>query len=182
MWRALATLLALIVMGAVSQGMAQSTNAGPVAATKPEPADPWAPYEHWITGDVTFENNVLLFHTDKPVRGDSEGNVVVLGGTKDSVAALIPLLQKAAERKTKVRLFGALLPFNGSFKNHPGPLPNVEFIVWKLHDPSDPDVLPASQRISINGTNTTLGGKPTTLINDETGKPFQPGTVTPNKP
>ena len=150
------------------------------AASSSASADEWAPYEHWITGDVYEEKGVLLFRTDKPVAGDSMKNVVVLGAARDGAAVMIPLLERAADRKITVRLFGALLPNSSSFASHPAPLPNVEFIVWKIHMPSDPDVTPADQRIHVtNSGSATMGGKPIQLIDDKTGKPFEPAQVAP---
>jgi len=155
---------------------AGSTPASPSSVS----ADEWAPYEHWITGDVYEEKGVLLFRTDRPVAGDSMKNIVVLGGTRDGVAVMIPLLERAADRKIKVRLFGALLPNASSFASHPAPLPNVEFIVWKMHMPDDPDVIPADQRIHVtNSGSATMGGKPVQLIDEKTGQSFEPAQVAP---
>jgi hypothetical protein len=178
--------IALAILGLAPLSADQvSTNAAPPAqgsAPALSAADPWAPYEHWITGDIYSENGVLLFRTDKAVAGDSEGNVVVLGAAKSTAQVLVPLLERCVESHSKIRLFGALLPFTGSFKSHPAPLPNVQFIVWKLHDPSDSDVLPRSDKILIDGTNTTIDGKPVTLIDDKTGQKFQPAEVKKQDP
>ncbi len=42
-------------------------------------------YSLWITGDVFTKNGILLFRTDKPVQGNSTGDVVLVGPTKEAV-------------------------------------------------------------------------------------------------
>ncbi len=180
--RAFSLALLSLVLATRAQVFADagSPPAASSTSTTSANADQWAPYEHWITGNVYEEQGVLLFRTDKPVVGDSMKNVVVLGATHDGFAVMIPLLERVAERKIRVRLFGALLPNSSSFASHPAPLPNVEFIVWKMHMPDDPDVMPADQRIHLeNSGSATMGGKPVQLIDDKTGKPFEPAHMVP---
>ena len=180
--RVLTLALLSLVLASRAQLFADAGTEAPASpsSNSSSSADEWAPYEHWITGDVYEEQGVLLFRTDKPVAGDSMKTIVVLGATRDGVAVMIPLLERAAERKKKVRLFGALLARSSSFASHPGPLPSIEFIVWKMHMPDDPDVLPADQRIHLqNSGAATMGGKSVQLIDDKTGKPFEPAQVTP---
>ena len=106
--------------------------------------------EIWITGDLYIQNEVLFFRADKPIKGNSSGNITLLGTTKQNAQSVLPILMKAAEKKMKLRLFGVLQPAKGSFPGYTGPkLPNVQFIVWKFHMPSDPDELPPDQRIPI---------------------------------
>ena len=125
-------------------------------------ADEWAPYEHWINGYIFIEDGVLFFHADKPVRGNSMKDVVLLGVSKEATA-LLPIYIHAASVHKNFRLFGALLPNATKFPSHSGPLPNVQFITWKMHTPGDPDVSPPDQRIEFNGKQATLNGKPVTL-------------------
>jgi len=106
--------------------------------------------EFWITGDLYIQNKVLFFRADKPIKGNSSGNVTLLGTTKQNAQSVLPILMKAAEKKMKLRLFGVLQPAKGSFPGYTGPkLPTVQFIVWKIHMPTDPDELPPDQRIPI---------------------------------
>ena len=114
------------------------------AAEKP------APPELWITGDVYSENDVLLFKADKPVKGNSKGAVVLLGAPKGSAESVMPILLKLGEKRIKARLYGYLQPAKGGFPGkNPANLPNIAFIVWKIHMPDEPDELPPNQRIQM---------------------------------
>jgi hypothetical protein len=130
-----------------------STN-GPGSAAAPQTASSAqpnpAPYEHWITGEIFSRDGILLFRTDKDVQGDSEKNVVVLGCTRAGMYTLLPLYAKAAEKHLRARLYGVLQARPETMPGHAGVVPNVEFITWKLHAPTDPDVLPSDQRLIIN--------------------------------
>ena len=45
-------------------------------------ADKSKKYEVWITGDVFEQNGQIMFRCDKPVGGNTAGNVVYLGATR----------------------------------------------------------------------------------------------------
>ena len=69
----------------------------------------------WITGDLFIKDDLLLFRADKPVEGNTTGDVVLIGSTKDATSSMGPLLMRAAERKLKLRFYGeAAARFNGS--------------------------------------------------------------------
>lgn len=102
----------------------------------------------WITGDPFIEDSTLFFRTDKPVENNPAGNVVLLGAPKDHLE-ILPVLMQVAEKHLKVRLFGELWPFSGKAPGKHDPPPNVQFIVWKIHMPEDPDELPKDQKIPI---------------------------------
>jgi len=97
--------------------------------------------EMWITGEVFGRNNTLFFRADRPVQGNPLGNVLLLRATKESAASLFPMYMEAAEQHKKLRLYGKLLPFSGPLPGNTEPLPNVQFVTWKLHLPGDPDGL-----------------------------------------
>ena len=84
-------------------------------------------------------------------------NVVLIGPTKQLVNSMGPLLMRAADQKAKLRLYGVLQATSTSFPGHHEKLPSVQFIVWKLHSPTDPDELPVDQKI-ILGPDTTVPG------------------------
>lgn len=124
--------------------------AGPTPAQAADKEQKLPPQELWITGDVFSAHDILFFRADKPVQGNSTGRVVLLGTSKQDAQSILPLLMKAAEKKMTLRLYGYLQPNKGGFPGYKGPkLPDVAFIVWKLHMPDDPDVLPPDQRIPI---------------------------------
>ena len=127
----------------------------PAADEKDDPAA----YAVWITGEVIVEDGALLFRADRPVQGNPMGAVVVLGATRDTVKVLLPMYAAAAEKHVSLRLFGVLQPFSGTIASHPGPLPAVQFITWKLHAPTDPDELPADQKITVHPEDTIEGTK-----------------------
>ena len=81
-------------------------------------ADKTSPREGWITGEVFVRNGVLFFRTDQPVQGNTKGNVVLLGATKQAAATLLPAYMRAAEKHLKLRLYGSLLPFSGSMPGY----------------------------------------------------------------
>ena len=111
--------------------------------------------ELWITGDIFTKNEILLFRADRPVQGNPTGAVVMLGTSKALAQSMFPVLMKAAERKMRVRLYGVLQPCNAVPPGHEKEsLPKVQFIVWKIHLPSDPDVLPAGTAIISDGKGT----------------------------
>jgi hypothetical protein len=66
--------------------------------------------------------------------------------TEQTAKVLAPMYYKAAENHMKLRLYGAFLP--SSRAKEPN-RPSVNFLTWKLHLPSDPDDLSASQKIII---------------------------------
>ena len=112
-------------------------------------ADKTSPREGWITGEVFVRNGVLFFRTDQPVQGNTKGNVVLLGATKQAAATLLPAYRRAAEKHLKLLLYGSLLPFSGSMPGYSEPLPSIQFITWTVHLPSDPDELSPDQKIII---------------------------------
>lgn len=103
----------------------------------------------WITGEVFTKDDVLLFRLDKPVKGNPLKDVVFLGATTQCADTFLPMYMKAAEKHMTLRLYGWLLPCNEKIPGKNIPLPNVQFITWKIHLPGDPDVLPAKDRIMI---------------------------------
>ena len=104
-------------------------------------------YAQWITGDMLLWDGILAFRADKRVQGNRTGDVVLVGPTREGVNTMGPLLMRAAERKLKVRLYGVLQKTSTSFPGHHQKLPSVQFIVWKLHLPSDPDDLPPGEKL-----------------------------------
>jgi hypothetical protein len=114
-------------------------------------------YAQWITGDIFIKNGILLFRADKTVQGNRTGDVVLVGPTKDGVNTTGPMLMRAAERHVKLRLYGVLQAASPTFPGHHEKLPSVQFIVWKLHFPTDPDDLPPGEKI-IFGPNDKVKG------------------------
>ena len=81
------------------------------AAVSAFAADELKKYEVWITGDVLLDKkDRLLFRADKAVQGNSTGNLVLLGATKQTINVLGPMYMKAAEKHMKLRLYGLLVP------------------------------------------------------------------------
>ena len=103
----------------------------------------------WITGDPFVESDVLFFRTDKPVKNNPAGNVVLLGAPKANTN-MFQILLRAAELHLKVRLFGELYAFSGKIPGKHDTVPNVQFITWKIHMPDDPDELPKEKKIIVN--------------------------------
>ena len=97
--------------------------------------------EMWITGEVFIQNNILFLRADRTVTGNPLKNVILLQTTQTSAKGLLPMLTEAATTHVKLRLYGKLATFSGSIAGNTAPLPNVRFVVWKLHLPSDPDDL-----------------------------------------
>jgi hypothetical protein len=112
-------------------------------------------YEVWITGDVLIgKKDQLLFRTDKAVQGNTTGDLVLLGATKETMNVLLPMYMKAAEKHMKLRLYGLLIP-DPDAKDPK--LPSVQFITWKVHLPSDPDDLPIQDKIFIDSDDKLPG-------------------------
>lgn len=122
------------------------------------PADDLKKYEHWITGEVFNQNHQLMFRCDKPVKDNPAGDVVYLGSTPQVMNVILPLLSKAAEQHSKLRLYGVLLPIREEYRKTPN-APNAEFRVWKLHSPDDADDLPPSQKLIIGPNDRVPGYK-----------------------
>ena len=116
-------------------------------------------YAQWITGDMLLWDGVLAFRADKPVQDNRTGDVVLVGPTRDGVNTMGPLLMRAAERKLKVRLYGVLQKASASFPGHHKKLPSVQFIVWKIHVPTDPDDLPPGEKIMFGPKDKVPGYK-----------------------
>jgi len=57
---------------------------------------------------------------------------------------------RAWERYLKLRLYGELQPANPPLHGYRGRLPNLQFIVWKFHVPTDPDKLPPDEAIDLD--------------------------------
>jgi hypothetical protein len=108
------------------------------ASTYAIAADELKKYEVWITGDVFEQNGELMFRCDKAVGGNTAGDVVYLGATKQVMNVLLPFYMKAAEQHKKLRLYGLLIPVDEKTRKSKK-APSVEFITWKAHLPSDPD-------------------------------------------
>jgi len=98
----------------------------------------------WVTGDVINDpKEGLMFRVDKPVEGNSTGALVYLALTEDLAKSFAPMCLRAAERHMPLRLHGAFLPHSGA-KNPKHP--NVNFVFWGIHSPTDPDELPPDQK------------------------------------
>ena len=114
-------------------------------------------YAQWITGDMLLWDGILAFRADKPIVGNRTKDVVFVGPPRDAVNTMGALLARAAERKMKVRLYGVLQNTSTTFPGHHKNLPSVQFIVWKIHVPTDPDDLPPGEKI-IYGPNDKIPG------------------------
>jgi hypothetical protein len=121
-------------------------------------ADELKKYEVWITGDVFEQNGHIMFRCDKPVGGNTTGNVVYLGATREGMNVLLPMYMKAAEQHKKLRLYGVLVPVDAKTKKSKN-TPSVQFITWKAHLPNEPDELPANQKIIIGPNDKAEGYK-----------------------
>lgn len=113
-------------------------------------------YEVWITGEPIMRGQALMFKCDKPVQGNTTGDLVLLGATKETINVLGPAYMKAAEKHMKLRLYGVLVPVEHAKDPK---APSVQFITWKLHLPSDPDELPDGQKIPIGPEDKVPGSK-----------------------
>lgn len=102
-------------------------------------------YAVWITGDVLYDKkDGLMFRTDKPVQGNTTRNLVYLAIPEDLAKTFGPMCYRAAEKHMQLRLYGAFLPHSGSKDpKHP----SVNFLIWKMHLPTDPDELPADHKV-----------------------------------
>jgi hypothetical protein len=102
-------------------------------------------YAVWVTGDVISDpKEGLMFRADKPVKTNTTGNLVCLAVTEDTAKVLAPMCYQAAEKHMKLRLYGALPP---SSRPKDQDHPSVNFLIWKLHLPSDPNELPPDQKV-----------------------------------
>lgn len=101
----------------------------------------------WVTGDVINEaNQGLLFRADKPVDGNTTGSLVYLAVPEDLAKTFGPMCYRAAEQHMKLRLHGTFLPHSGSKDPHQ---PSVNFVVWGLHSPDEPDELPPAKKTYV---------------------------------
>jgi hypothetical protein len=98
----------------------------------------------WVTGDVINDpKQGLLFRADKPVEGNATGSLVYLAVPEDLSKTFAPMCYRAAERHIKLRLHGTFLPDSGpKGPNHP----NVNFVIWGIHEPDEPDELPPDKK------------------------------------
>jgi len=111
-----------------------------------------AKYETWITGEVFSEGQGILFRADKPIAGNTTGNVVTLGVKRGLENVLLPIYMKAAEVRATLRLYGVLMPTEAllpSLKQTSPEKPSVTFVTWKCHSPTDPDEVPESERVGL---------------------------------
>jgi hypothetical protein len=108
-----------------------------------------AKYETWITGEVFSDKNSLLFRADRPIAGNQ--NVVLLGAKLGFEKTLLPMYAKAAEKRLTLRLYGVLVPtatLVAPSELKPG-MPDLTFVTWKCHLPTDPDEVPESERVGL---------------------------------
>jgi hypothetical protein len=98
----------------------------------------------WVTGDVINDpKQGLLFRADKPVEANTMGSLVYLAVPEDLAETFAPMCYRAAERHMKLRLHGAFLPHSGpKDPNHP----SVNFVIWGIHGPDEPDELPPDKK------------------------------------
>jgi len=98
----------------------------------------------WVTGDVVNDaKQGLLFRADKPVEGNITGTLVFLAIPEDLAKTFGPMCYRAAERHMKLRLHGTFLPHSGPKEPNQ---PSVNFVVWGLHGPDEPDELPPDKK------------------------------------
>lgn len=104
-------------------------------------------YAVWVTGDVINDKKEgLMLRADKPVQGNTTGNLVYLAVSENTAKVLAPMYYRAAEKHMKLRLYGAFLP---SPRAKDPKRPSVNFLTWKAHLPTDPDELSPDQKIII---------------------------------
>jgi hypothetical protein len=101
----------------------------------------------WLTGQVFIRHGLLLFRTDTAVT-DAGENVVFLGATREFASELLPAYVTAAEKGTKVRLYGALR-LSDPGQRLATEAPPVEFITWEMHSPTEQDTFRTSQTTLI---------------------------------
>lgn len=122
---------------------------GIAAAEEPEK------YAVWGAGGVVYDKNEgLLFRTDKAVQGNTTDNLVYLAIPEDLAKSFGPMCYRAAENRLKLRLCGAFLPHSSAADSRH---PNVNFVIWKIHSPSDPNELPPDQK-KIFGEHDAIPG------------------------
>jgi hypothetical protein len=98
----------------------------------------------WVTGDVINDSQQgLLFRADKPVEGNTMGSLVYLAVPEDLAKTFAPMCYRAAERHMKLRLHGTFLPHSGTKDSKH---PSVNFVVWGIHMPDEPDELPQDKK------------------------------------
>lgn len=109
----------------------------------------------WVTGDVVKDSRQgLLFRADKPVESNTTAGLVYLAIPEDLAKTFGPICYRAAERQTKLRLHGTFLPHSGPRDpNHP----SVDFVIWGIHGPDDPDELPPDKKTYF-GPNDAIPG------------------------
>lgn len=103
---------------------------------------------YWITGDPYIDDHLLLFRADKAVEGNNRGNVLFLAPPKANSNALNVLVE-AAKKHARLRIYGELRRETISVPGYQKEVPNVSFLVSKIHDPSDPDDLPDDQKTEM---------------------------------
>ncbi len=108
-------------------------------------------------GGHYFSTSPLLFRADKAVQNNSTGNVVALGASKDTANVFLPRYMRAAEKHMKLRLYGILVPIKDAKPAKSPASPSVQFITWKMHLPSEPDELPAGDKINITPNQSVPG-------------------------
>jgi hypothetical protein len=104
------------------------------------------------------QKHQLMFRCDKPVGGNTAGNVVYLGATRQTMNVLLPMYMKAAEQHKRLRLYGLLVPIDDKTRRSNN-APSVQFITWKAHLPNEPDELRADQKIHIGPNDKVPGYK-----------------------
>ena len=98
----------------------------------------------WVTGDVINDpKEGLMFRVDRPVQDNTTGTLVSLTVPEDLSKTFGPMCYQAAERHMKLRLHGTFLPH--SLPTDPKH-PSVNFVVWGLHLPDEPDELPPDKK------------------------------------
>ena len=102
------------------------------------------PHGLWVTGDVINDpKQGLLFRADKPVEANTTGSLVYLAIPEDLAKTFAPMCYRAAERHMKLRLHGTFLPH--SAPKDPN-RPSVNFVIWGIHMPEEPDELPPDKK------------------------------------
>ena len=109
----------------------------------------------WVTGDVINDpKQGLLFRADKPVEGNTTGSLVYLAVPEDLAKTFAPMCYRAAERHMKLRLHGAFLPHSApKDPNHP----SVNFVIWGIHMPEEPDELPPDKKTYLGAGDAIPG-------------------------
>jgi len=136
--------------------------------------------ETWLTGTLFVGNGVLLFRTDAPIEGNTGGPVVKLG-TSRNATNLLPVLQAAAEKRMILRLYGDIAKDNTVPPGYSGePLPNISFVIWKMHMPNEKDTWDPGQKpknlrkddvLIDNGSGKVVASQPAGTGYGELGNP-----------